>query len=258
MQFRSYGKSPHHIFIIHGGPGAPGTLAALGEKLGKTYGVIEPFQTKESLEEQINELHQQINFHTDDPIILIGHSYGAILSYLFAAKFPEKIKHLIMISTSVMTYDAWEKIRPLRNTKLTEAKQAQISLLGKDFTEANFFKIGEIYDEIDNVDLDKSNYGPLSLPGYNQAKIYNAVRPEIFELRKSGKLLAFGKQITCPTLSITGDDDIRPKEGITILETVIQKFKHIELKNCGHIPWCERQARDEFYKAIHSSIKQFI
>jgi hypothetical protein len=49
---RIYGKKPFNIAVIHGGPGAPGEIAAVARELSSITGVLEPLQTATSLKGQ--------------------------------------------------------------------------------------------------------------------------------------------------------------------------------------------------------------
>lgn len=71
------------------------------------------------------------------------------------------------------------------------------------------------------------------------------------ELRRSGQLLELGKEIKCPVVAIHGDYDPHPAEGVQKpLSGALKDFRFILLKNCGHKPWLERQARSEFYRIL--------
>lgn len=58
INVRYYGKEPFQVAVIHGGPGAPGSVAAIAKELSKNYGVLEPIQTKTSLKGQVLELYE--------------------------------------------------------------------------------------------------------------------------------------------------------------------------------------------------------
>jgi len=44
--------------IIHGGPGAPGSMATVARELASDWGILEPLQTVTSLEGQMQELRE--------------------------------------------------------------------------------------------------------------------------------------------------------------------------------------------------------
>ncbi|MHA2233271.1 MAG: alpha/beta fold hydrolase, partial [Candidatus Hodarchaeales archaeon] len=69
---RIYGEAPFIVAVIHGGPGAPGSVAPVARELSSEWGVLEPFQTANSLEGQIQELAELLDEHGDQPITLIG------------------------------------------------------------------------------------------------------------------------------------------------------------------------------------------
>ncbi|MCX6689200.1 MAG: alpha/beta hydrolase [Methanoregula sp.] len=76
------------------------------------------------------------------------------------------------------------------------------------------------------------------------------------QLRKSGDLLAYGRQITCPVVAIHGDYDPHPEDGIRIpLSRVVRDFRFILLDNCGHTPWIERRARERFYEVLIDEVE---
>lgn len=59
---RLYGKSPYKSVLVHGGPGAAGSLRGFAGELSKLSeaGVVEAIQSKYSIDELIEELYCQI------------------------------------------------------------------------------------------------------------------------------------------------------------------------------------------------------
>ena len=85
--------------------------------------------------------------------------------------------------------------------------------------------------------------------------IYQGVWPEANELRRSGKLLQLGEKIECPVVAIHGDYDPHPAEGVKEpLSKVVKDFKFILLENCGHTPWIEQIAKNEFYEILKNQL----
>ncbi len=85
--FKKWGNSPYQIVVVHGGPGAPGSMAPVARELSKYTGVLEPYQTGYSIREQIEELAHVIQNQGEWPVTLIGWSWGAILSYMAASEY---------------------------------------------------------------------------------------------------------------------------------------------------------------------------
>ena len=89
-----------------------------------------------------------------------------------------------------------------------------------------------------------------------QAQLHQQVWGEATELRKSGQLLALGQQIQCPVVAIHGDYDPHPAQGVEQpLTAVLTDFRFILLRNCGHLPWLEREARDKFYEILTAELR---
>ena len=85
---RTYGTPPFNLAVIHGGPGASGEMAPVARELFSLEGVLEPIQTVATLEGQVRELRDVMEEHGTFPITLIGFSWGAMLSFIFTARYP--------------------------------------------------------------------------------------------------------------------------------------------------------------------------
>lgn len=252
-----YGGFPYNIAVIHGGPGAAGSVTPLAKELAKYHNVIEPFQTVNSIKEQVNELKNILNKNSDIPICLIGHSWGAWLSYLFTAKYPEMIKKLILISSGsfeqkYVTNLFEKRINNLNNDEQLEINNILIEL-DKNGNDKNiiFERLGKLLSKADSYSL----LAETDYKTYVNYEIYKKVWYEANNLRSSGKLLKFGKKIKCPVVAIHGDYDSHLADGVKLpLEKVIKYFKFILLEKCGHYPWKEKYAKGNFYKILLEEI----
>jgi len=57
-------------------------------------------------------------------------------------------------------------------------------------------------------------------------------------------------------VAIHGDYDPHPPEGVKRpLAKVLRDFQFILLKNCGHLPWIEREAKGEFYEILKEELR---
>lgn len=255
---RIYGNTPFNIAIVHGGPGAPGEVAPVAKELSKTHGVLEPLQTKTSIDEQLDELKNVLKEHGALPLTLIGYSWGAWLSFIFAAQNPSFVKKLILVSSGPFEASYATNIQKTRLSRLTEKdRHEQEAILAAIFDPAGKNK-NELFAKIAKFLPQTDSYDPLPVPNdviACQFNIYESVWPEAAELRSSGKLLALGKQIQCPVVAIHGDYDPHPAEGVLKpLLTILENFRFVLLENCGHKPWIERKFREEFYKILKEEL----
>ncbi|MBC8481192.1 MAG: hypothetical protein H8D47_00810 [Planctomycetes bacterium] len=85
--------------------------------------------------------------------------------------------------------------------------------------------------------------------------IFQSVWSEAAKMRRSGELLRLAQNIHCPVVAIHGDYDPHPWQGVKkLLSCNVKNFRFILLKNCGHKPWIERRAREEFYAILQNEL----
>jgi pimeloyl-ACP methyl ester carboxylesterase len=247
--YRKWGNPPFSVVVVHGGPGAAGSAGSLAAQLGETAGVIEPFQLGKNITEQIEELHSLILKEATLPVILTGHSWGAWLTIFFAATYPLLVQKLILISTPPLTNEYAPLIKKNREARLTSEDR----LPSDPFSPASnlspvelFKQAGTFYSQIDSYDmlpiLDDVDYRP---------DIYSSIWSEAEIWRSSGKIIEMIKRISCPVWAIHGDYDPHPWDGVSYpLNKSLADVNFILLNKCGHYPWKERSARDDFFNEM--------
>jgi pimeloyl-ACP methyl ester carboxylesterase len=257
---RKHGKPPYAVAVVHGGPGARGEVAPVARELSSFVGILEPLQTATTLEEQVSELHIVLQENASLPVTLIGHSWGAWLSFIVAARYPASVKKLVLVGSGPFEHQYAANITITRLIRLSETDRLRVlylieALSGHD-TESKDKLLGEFGALCARADA----HDPLPDDDNESFEVrYDAnqlVWQEAEALRRSGELLEMGKQIACPVVAIHGDYDSHPAEGVERpLSRVLREFRFILLEKCGHSPWLERQARDRFYRIVTSEIE---
>jgi len=255
---RIYGNKPFSVAVIHGGPGAPGEMAPVAREISSITGVLEPLQTASSLEGQVQELHTVLKENGNLPVTLIGWSWGAMLGFIFTARYPAFVRKLILIGSAAYEEKYATDIMITRLNRMSDGQRAELLSLVEILNDpavgdknAAMARFGELMAGADSYD---------PLPYKNelleyQYDINQDVWQQASELRSSGELLELGKEIRCPVVAIHGDYDPHLAEGVREpLSRVLKEFRFILLENCGHEPWIERAARDRFYGAIKREI----
>lgn len=257
---RIYGILPPEVVLVHGGPGAAGYLGPVAGRLGAHCRVVEPFQTADTLEGQVAELAGQIRDHTDPPVILAGHSWGAWLSAVVAARHPELVSKLILIAAGPFEDAYAADITAERLRRLPEADRRHLMALQKEWHFLSGTERVDVFRQIGRLINRADAYAPVSPEDHTQS-----YQPEIFErvwsgadaLRKSGELLELMASVRCPSVAIHGDHDPHPWEGVKEpLERRLQGFRFHLLSKCGHEPWNEKHARVEFYRIMEEEVGQ--
>ena len=257
--FRIWGKPPYKIAVVHGGPGAPGSIAPVAREMASTTGILEPLQTKDSVAKQIEELADVLKGHVELPVTLIGWSWGAILSYLTTARYPALVRKLILIGTPALEPESAPDLTQVWLDRLPEKERVKFLSL-EDFVYGGVegdksASLGKFFRLIARAEL----YDPMPYKDETleyQPDINMAVGLELHKLLASRKLLRLGKQITCPVVAIQGDYDPRPAAAVKEpLARVLKDFKFILLQKCGHYPWLERYARDEFFRVLRREMR---
>lgn len=258
--YRTYGVEPFSVAVIHGGPGAAGSLKTLAQQLLKFCGILEPLQTADSVTGQVKELRKTLEQHAELPVILIGHSWGAMLGYLLAAYYPHLVKKLIMVASGVFDANYAKSIMETRLSRLSPDQKNQLNeMISKLKEDSNhfdelFFQFGKLIEKADAYDPIQSDEYEM-MPG--QHHIYQSVWPIAAKIRESGELLSLGKNIICPVVAIHGDYDPHPYQGVKEpLSKVIKNFSFILLEKCGHELWIERHARENFFEIIKKNLME--
>ena len=233
-------------------------MAPVARELSSVRGVLEPFQTATTLEGQVQELKDVLEKNGALPVTLIGHSWGAMLSFIFTARYPLLVKKLILIGGGPFEEKYAANIVGTILSRLSEEERVEalslIEILYDPTIEDKNTPMGQLASLWAKAD----SYDPLPHDSELlecQYDINQNVWKQAQELRISGELLKMGKKIECPVLAIHGDYDSHLPEGVKDpLSRVLKDFRFLLLEKCGHYPWLERSARDRFYDILKSEI----
>lgn len=255
---RSYSRPPFRVAVVHGGPGSPGEMAPVARELAKNRGVLEPLQTASTLQGQIDELKTVLEDNAQIPVTLIGHSWGAMLSYILAAQHPSLAEKVVLISSGVFEDRYAQQIAATRLSRLTEEEREAVELLSDTLDDPASTDKNRVFAELGDYISRADSFAPLPNDSSLiecQYAVYQNVWRDAQEMRSSGRLLDLGRRIRCPVLAIHGDYDPHPAEGVRApLSCVLKDFAFILLEDCGHRPWLERAARDKFYSILEEEL----
>jgi pimeloyl-ACP methyl ester carboxylesterase len=257
---RRYGQPPFTVAVIHGGPGAGGEMAPVARELSTLRGVLEPIQTATTLDGQVEELAALLNTNGAPSVVLIGYSWGAWLAFITAARHPALVKKLILVSSGPFEEKYVAQLEAARLGRLTEEERAEFQLIlstldgpggDKDALLGRLGTLAAKADAYDPLPDETAGAERVALRGDLFGEVWN----EAAALRRSGEFLALSARIACPVVAVHGEHDPHPAEGVKKpLAASLGDFRFILLKRCGHTPWRERRAKEDFFAILRREL----
>ncbi len=254
-----HGDAPYEIVVVHGGPGAFGGMRATAVELSKTKGVIEAIQTVDSVDAQIEELAQVIREQADGKVHAVGHSWGAWLVLLLAERYPELVKKLYLVCSGPFIAKYAESITPTRLSRLTDEERVTVAELKQQLKSESGHNKDDLLLEYAYLSCKGDNYNAIteSYPAEGfSSEIHVKVWEEAAEIRRDGSLMKSLEKVTCPIVIIHGDWDPHPWEGVYFpISDLGLDYEFYLLDNCGHEPWREVDALEEYFAILINSVE---
>lgn len=266
IQVRSYGNSSPYVVLLHGGPGAPGDMAPLARHLCNQFRILEPLQRISgdvplTVARHVSDLYDVLrNPVQEGPVRLVGHSWGAMLALTYAARYPAEVDRVVIIGCG--TFD--KRSRKVYQTRMAQRMnsndrrhinnlKAQLAVeKGRQRRNELFAEFGAIYTRIQSFNPLVTNSEVLN---YDEGG-FSETWKDAISLQDRGVQPAEFKHIQAPVIMIHGDEDPHPGSSIyRSLTPFIRDIQYRELSRCGHIPWIERDAEDEFYELLTECLR---
>lgn len=164
--------------------------------------------------------------------VVIGHSGGGAVALTYALTFPERVSHLILLSTSAW----WSDPSPLRTSDGFPATEDEMRERMREDLDRSV-RHPEVFARAMDELLPRMRFSPERL------KWVVTVGAKTYDIR--GRL----GEIQVPTLILHGRDDARvPLERAEELHRGIPRSRLVILEDCGHWPHVEKRA--EFVAAV--------
>ena len=248
---RLYGNAPYKVVLVHGGPGAIGSLKGFAQELNTVVqsGILVAIQSKYSIDELIEELSVQIKDNCRDRVSLIGHSWGAWLVALFAEKYPGLVENIILVGCGPLEDKYVPEIATRRTQNLSEEdREVFLRLVNNKATDEDMMKIPQIFEKSDNYCLENKE---VHRADRMDSEMHNIIWAEAAELRTTGELIATFRKIRSKIYLLQGAVDPHPANGVIIplQENGISCETYV-LNRCGHSPFMEKYAKKEFYNIL--------
>lgn len=261
MTFRQYGALGPRVIVLHGGPGASGSMGPVARELADEFRVLEPFQRASggeplTVDTHVRDLAGFIESHCQgERPLVVGHSWGAMLALAFAAAHPGGARAVVLIGCG--TFD--------------EASRRHMqAVLDQRMDHALRWRLARLPREVPDPDERLRVLGDLLLPVYSHAllsadqetavcdaRAHDETWNDMIRLQSTGVYPAAFEAIDVPVLMLHGADD--PHPGTMIRDALRTRIPHLEYEEwtrCGHYPWLERDVREEFFSFLRGWLRR--
>ena len=248
------------VLMLHGGPGFYGYMSSLGQRLPKHHNVTcfaqrgslanpKPLDSL-TLEAHFRDIDEEIQkLPTDHGLCIIGHSWGANLALLYAARNPERLERVVALAPAPLTMESAQKFDANLNQRMSSADRARSDEL--ELSIRNAFEEGKFDEASQELANERLN---LAVPYYHyDATVTDQLAPVrvdfqsfiasqngLWEQISNGAIPQCLTKISVPVLLIQGVDDPIPYRDVAEnLKNSIPELQHKTFNNCGHFPWLE-------------------
>ena len=196
-----------------------------------------------------------------DAWTVLGHSWGADLSLIYAIRHPERVTGLIHISGTGVDPGWHAEYRRNRAAKLSPSDRERLRRLDKRRAIASEPDLARINTERSEL-LARTEYFDVTqvkqIPRHDRFPVNFALNAalgaEANRLEETGELRAQVRRTAVLTLVLDGEGDPRPQWARAQLAALLPAGGHVTIARAGHEPWIEqpeatRQALREFLTA---------
>ncbi len=265
IQVREHGGSGPTVVVLHGGPGAPGSAAPLARALADDFRVLEPYQRRSgavplTVARHVDDLHSVILARCpESPPALVGHSWGAMLALAYAAEHSADAGPLALVGCGTFDTASRAVLEATRRRRLGEDAFRRLEALA-DGSGDHPERIPQIHDTLQRADA----YDPFPSESEGHSPPFDPVGhretwQDMLRLQADGVYPAAFSAIRSPVAMFHGAHDPHPGPMIgDCLRALIPQLEYYELPRCGHEPWLERHARDEFFARLRSWLSEHL
>ena len=252
----SYGESGPWIVALHGGPGAPGSMAPVARRLARSFRVLAPEQRRAGAEplgvaQHVADLHALTRTHCKgEPFALVGHSWGAMLALAFGAKHPRSATALVLIGCGTFDSASRGALQAARSERMDgRVRQRLAELEQLPDPDQRLAELGRLYVAVDSVDVE----GRDPEIGACDARAHRETWADMLRLQEASVYPRSFAAIGGPILMLHGASDPHPGPMIRRnLAEYLPQLEYCELERCGHYPWLEREASEAFFERLEA------
>jgi proline iminopeptidase len=250
------------VLLLSGGPGfSPEYLRPIADKLSDKYAfvllhqrgtgksVLDKYDAEtlalQNLAGDVEALRKELK---SEKLIIVAHSFGGILSMMYAREHPDRVAMLALVDSGGPTLRSVLKLNANLESRFSDDDRAKI----REWSDAERVKADRrrAVLEITRAKTpayfaDRAKAQPfmnaLTEESFND-QMFRAVVPQMFTL----DLRAGLEKVKAPVLILHGKQD--PLETVEELRETFPKARVELIENAGHFPWAEQP--DAFFGAL--------
>lgn len=263
LHYETIGKgSP--IVLLSGGPGfSPDYLRPVAERLSKTHAAvlfhqrgtgksaIEKYDaTSMDLKKLVADLDALRRELKQEKLVLVGHSFGGILSMMYAREHPERIAALALIDSGGPTLQAVPKFNANLEARFTDEEKARV----KEWSDAERRKLNPKRAVLEITKAKTPAYfadrakASLLMDSMDEQTFNDGVFWAVVMQMMALDLRAGLEKVKAPVLVIHGKQD--PLESGDEVHATFPGSQFVLIDNAGHFPWLEQP--DKVYAPLEA------
>lgn len=259
MKVREYGTSGPQVIVVHGGPAAVGEAAPIARGLADSFRVLEPWQRGSGGEpltvaRHVADLHRLVASGCGDARpALVGESWGAMLVLAYAAAHPDSAGPLVLVGCGTFDTAARARLRATLEQRMDDGLRRRIEQLEHRCSDPDERLRGtyELMRGLYDYDAVPAEADPEAAALPLDVRAHTETWADMVRLQEDGVYPAAFAAITSPVLMLHGTWDPHPGPMIRDgLATSLPQLEYREFHRCGHSPWLERGARDDFFAVL--------
>jgi pimeloyl-ACP methyl ester carboxylesterase len=177
-----------------------------------------------------------------------------MLALAYAAAHPTTLSALVLIGCGTFSQAARSEFERRRAAQLTADYQLAIAHIKETETDPNrrHGALARVWTRVYGYDVDDREVDLLVVDTFAHSQTWS----DMVRLLNEGVYPTAFAAITCPVLMLHGQADPHPGD-ITRddLRLHIPQLEYREFPRCGHSPWLEREAKDEFFERLNDWIR---
>lgn len=214
-----------------------------------------------TIQSDVKDLECLRKYFRSNSVVVLGHSWGALLALEYAIRYPAHPSHLILMNPAPVSHGDYELLKRDRREK-TPADIEELRTRSADpkYQQGDPDTVAERY----RIHF-RATIRPPELLGQVIQRLRSSFTKEgILKAREIEKrlmeetwssrdydLLPKLKELNIPTLVISGDYDFIPTECAAHIAAAIPKAHLVVLKDCGHFSYLEWPGQ------VHKKIDDF-